>query len=270
MDKKIGKKRMENGVRGAASRREHEMPEGGMNTEPTGAAMPSGQMRTARRGVDMPQGMGARPGEGGRQRVIVEMRVPKKRGATYSADLAGDFGVSDFQLDTEYAPVPIKPSAEMAGAVEAEDEEVVLVRGTIDQSRIQELERQPQVIRVWKDTPVAPFAATVAGMEGTLVEEAVPIVHPIPGFATCPFGTCDCSPGTAKGNMADVAAYLGVDQIWAAGIRGNGIIVGIVDGGITALGRPVRPGRQRGFRVSLAASRRTGGRQRRRGVTTAT
>lgn len=39
-----------------------------------------------------------------------------------------------------------------------------------------------------------------------------------------------------------VATYLGVNQIWAAGFRGAGIVVGIVDGGITAIGRPIKPG----------------------------
>jgi hypothetical protein len=35
---------------------------------------------------------------------------------------------------------------------------------------------------------------------------------------------------------------LGVDRIWAAGHRGNGIVIGIGDGGITAIGRTPKPG----------------------------
>ncbi|HEU0056452.1 MAG TPA: S8 family serine peptidase, partial [Gaiella sp.] len=61
-------------------------------------------------------------------------------------------------------------------------------------------------------------------------------------YQTCPIPPCDCSPGTPKGTMADVANYLGVSQVWAAGFRGTGMVVGVVDGGITAQGRPVKPG----------------------------
>ena len=39
-------------------------------------------------------------------------------------------------------------------------------------------------------------------------------------MAVCPIGTCDCSPGTPKGTIGDVANYLGVNQIWAAGAMG--------------------------------------------------
>jgi len=101
----------------------------------------------------------------------------------------------------------------------------------------------PNVERVDLDFTVAAFA--VAEVETTLetgVELPEALVQPVRGFAACPIGTCDCSPGSAKGTIGDVASYLGVDQIWRAGFRGDGIVVGIVDGGITALGRTPRPG----------------------------
>ena len=73
----------------------------------------------------------------------------------------------------------------------------------------------------------------------------------------CPIPPCDCAPGTPKGTIADVANYLGVNQIWSAGKRGEGIVVGVVDGGITATGRPLAAGeapyadhRQRDWRVA--------------------
>jgi serine protease AprX len=62
------------------------------------------------------------------------------------------------------------------------------------------------------------------------------------GATACPIGTCDCAPTVAKGAIADVARYLKVDEIWSAGYTGTGIVVGVVDGGITAEGRPVAPG----------------------------
>jgi hypothetical protein len=68
------------------------------------------------------------------------------------------------------------------------------------------------------------------------------VVTPAEGLGTCAIAPCDCQPTVAKGNIAAVANYLGVDQIWADGYRGTGIVVGIVDGGITALGRTPKPG----------------------------
>jgi hypothetical protein len=56
-------------------------------------------------------------------------------------------------------------------------------------------------------------------------------------MAPCPIGVCDCDPHTAKGTMADVATYLGASDVWAAGFRGTGIVVGVVDGGTLAVGR---------------------------------
>jgi subtilisin family serine protease len=117
----------------------------------------------------------------------------------------------------------------------AAGEQTVIVRGAIEASKMSELEAQANVVRVWRDTRIAPF--------GNLLreEEQTAFVVPLEGFGTCPIGTCDCSPGTPKGTITDVANYLGVNQIWTAGHRGDGIVVGVVDGGITAQGRPIKP-----------------------------
>ncbi len=53
----------------------------------------------------------------------------------------------------------------------------------------------------------------------------------------------DCATsGAPMGTLAQVATDLGVDQIWAAGQHGENIVIGIVDCGITAIGRTPRPG----------------------------
>lgn len=43
--------------------------------------------------------------------------------------------------------------------------------------------------------------------------------------------------GLAKGTLMDVVTFLGVDQIWNQGYKGENIVIGIVDDGITAQGR---------------------------------
>lgn len=168
------------------------------------------------------------------QQVIVEVRIPKSQGIANALGMAQAMNVPGFELDTSYDPVPMSASSDQEGLTST-NEEVAILRGKIEVNRIAELEAQPNVIKVWRDSQVSPFT-------GVLVEENKSFVNPMAPTAACPIGTCDCSPGTAKGALADVANYLGVDQIWSSGIKGNGIVVGVVDGGITAEGRPVGSG----------------------------
>lgn len=166
------------------------------------------------------------------QKVLVEMRVPKNQGVLGALETAAHINAGGFQLDTSYEPVPVSASEDVA-SVMADNQEIAIVRGVVEESKIQELEAQPNVVKVYKDTPIAPF-------ESALLEKADrDLVMPMDGTGSCPIGTCDCSPTTPKGAIADVASYFGVDKIWAAGYKGQGIVVGVVDGGITAEGRYV-------------------------------
>jgi serine protease AprX len=130
---------------------------------------------------------------------------------------AKEINVAGFKVDETFTPVPSTPPSDMAGSLAAANEQFVTVRGEIPEGKIKELESQPNVVKVWRDTPIAPFS--------------------------CPIPPCDCSFGDpAIGDIGAVAGYLGVNNIWSSGIRGSGIVIGIVDGGITAIGRTPRPG----------------------------
>lgn len=172
---------------------------------------------------------------GTQQRVLVEMRVSSGQGAAFAMQTAAGMNAPGFQLDTAYDPVPVSSPASHAAQLAAANEETVIVRGTIDESQIPQLEAQPNVLKVWRDAPIAPFTQT-SGAPTPVV------VSPIPAAGVCPIPPCDCDPATAKGTIADVAAYLGTNQIWNAGNRADVIVVGDVDGGITALGRTPKPG----------------------------
>jgi subtilisin family serine protease len=163
--------------------------------------------------------------------VLVEMRVQTGTPGAFALEMAASMDVPAFQLDPDFEAVPMSPSPDQVASLAAAGEEVVIVRGMVEEDKIQELEEQPNVLKVWRDTPIAPFAAHQA-------EEEEPVhLMPTAPMGPCPIPTCDCNPGTAKGTIADVAQYLGVDHIWARGHRGQGIVIGIVDGGITAAGR---------------------------------
>ena len=199
------------------------------------------------------------------QNVLVEMLVPNSKAPSAELRMATGIQTSGFRVDSSYEPIPMgpapRPENQPGRLAAAAAQETVIIRGTIPADRIAELEAQPNVVKVWKDTKIAPFASSIApkskGSRSTLIPPNAPaalaskstsskkerntFVNPTQGFADCPIGVCDCDMYTAKGTLADVANYLRVDEIWAAGHRGEGIVVGVVDGGITALGRPVRP-----------------------------
>jgi hypothetical protein len=137
-----------------------------------------------------------------------------------------------FTVDTSYPAIPVSTPNQIKAAFEASGHDVVVVRGTIEEDQIKELESHPDVVKVWRDPKIAPFNGTRP--------------RPAPGagpMSPCPVPPCDCTFGNpANGTMASVATYLGVDQIWAAGNRGDGIVIGIVDGGICAVGRVPKAG----------------------------
>jgi serine protease AprX len=174
--------------------------------------------------------------EGDMRNVIIEVRVPSAKNASFGLQMGAGLTAFGFQLDYNYEPVPVSSNPSAQNGLTESEGQVVLVRGTVPAARINELEQQPNVIKVWNDTKVEHFQfdADIA------VEEEQKIkITPMEGLGTCPIGTCDCSPGTPKGSIADVANYLGVNQIWSAGFKGDGVVVGVVDGGITAQGRTI-------------------------------
>jgi hypothetical protein len=162
--------------------------------------------------------------------VLVELRSPAGGSPVHALGIARDAELpGGFELDQEFQPVPLGRPGPGEGI--AARPETHLVRGTVaNEQALEELRTHPDVASAWIDTPIAPFAATD------------PAVSPAEGPGSCPIPPCDCSPLTAHGTIADVAHYLEVDQIWSAGYRGTGMVIGIVDGGITAAGRPVQAG----------------------------
>lgn len=153
----------------------------------------------------------------GRLSVLVEMLASPGVSSAFAMSSVRGFADGGFTLDEEFEPVPIGTATRGGMGFSGGAGGSVIVRATVtDDAALAALQARSDVISVWPDTIIAPFA--------------------------CPIPPCDCAPGVAKGSMADVANYLGVSTIWAEGFRGAGIVVGVVDGGITAQGRPVIAG----------------------------
>jgi subtilisin family serine protease len=136
-------------------------------------------------------------------------------------------------LDPDYEPQPILPPTNADGAPSfalEPGEQLVVVRGEIaDDVTYAELEASPQVAAVWTDAEVQafPVAEPEAGEDLlALASAAVP--------CPCTQNGCDCNagPGGNHGTDVDMATYLGAPTVWAAGVKGNGIVVGVVDTGV--------------------------------------
>lgn len=171
--------------------------------------------------------------ENERYSVLVEMRSQQGGSGAFAMQMAGQLSMNGLEVDEEFEPIPMESGGEGAAAGQAS----YILRVTVkNEEDTEELRKDPNVIGVWLDTPISGFATKGWDMSPEINESDNGSMAP------CPTGSCDCAPGTPKGTIADVATYLGVDQIWNRGFRGNGIVVGVLDSGITALGRPVKPG----------------------------
>jgi len=201
-----------------------------------------------------------------RKRVIVELA----RIAADAADLIASPAREDLpglSIDTGFEPVPLAAAVDQHG-VEAGTEsrpETLLIRGEIEEEDQAALAAAPQVLGVWTDAQVEAFSSgcgcgSAAGDSpwapetGLGVGADAPMGGDVPSaldllaqattagdlpaaFALATASPCipvDCDYRTAKGSIADVAHYLGCDGLWSMGVRGRGVVVGVVDTGIDA------------------------------------
>jgi hypothetical protein len=87
-------------------------------------------------------------------RIIVELKT--RTGWSKDAVLATAAELPAFQIDETYEPVPTEPSGDQVAALE-EGEELILVRGTADEDKIEELRSAMNVVSVWVDARIEPF-----------------------------------------------------------------------------------------------------------------
>ncbi len=169
------------------------------------------------------------------KKVLVELKVSQQELAQGTLSLDSETGDLPIDVDYDYAPQPVPPptDAEAAAAVALEpDQELVIMRGEVaDDVSFDDIRAHDSVAEVWTDAEVVPFTMTDAD-EHTNLLDLSPAMAPCP----CPASGCDCNAGPtgAHGTDADVARYLGANSLWSQGIRGDGIVVGVVDTGVRA------------------------------------
>jgi hypothetical protein len=161
-------------------------------------------------------------------KVIIEIKISKGLSEKAILDSSTDLEKVGLNLDKAYKPVHIKTPERDNEKINQESEDVYCIRGEIDEKLIPELEKLPNVISVCLDTPIAPF--NQPNINRLFYEQSA-----VNGV--CPIPPCDCQPSVPKGRLVQILGQIGVVDIWKQGFMGEGIVIGIVDGGIKALGR---------------------------------
>lgn len=133
------------------------------------------------------------------------------------------------EFDLDYAPVPVRPPRAQLEEFRKSELQLLTVRALVDPRQIEMLRRQRYVDRVFRDVRLEPFDRSEPAAQAVAAQVAA-------GRIDC--ATADKADGTAE----QVARALGAVRLWACGYTGRGIVVGVVDGGITAHGRPTQLG----------------------------
>ena len=108
---------------------------------------------------DMPASDAGEIGKANLQRVLVELRVPRNIGILGANQVIARMYVSGFQLDTSYEPIAILKKVGQAQNLDVGQQQIVVVRGIIEESKIPQLEARPDVMKVYKDATIKPFEA---------------------------------------------------------------------------------------------------------------
>jgi serine protease AprX len=171
--------------------------------------------------------------EASTRRIVVELHLAASAIDGAEIEMCGDKSMR-FCIDRGYTAVPIYLSdMKLQISLEAAQHRSVLVRGTIDSNRLEDLNTIRHVLNVYIDSIVRPFVGQYeeARRDGWLIEVRSE------SQVDCPIPLCDCHSKRARGCLLDVAAAVGADHLWRDGINGEGTVIGIVDGGILAEGR---------------------------------
>ncbi len=152
--------------------------------------------------------------------VLVELdpsKLPSGTRASMSAsmnigsNLSPIPSIDGMRVDSTFSPIPLEGRRQFAAGMgeRSAPADSVVVRATISSDEVERMASLAPVIGVWADPQIAPFPV-------------------------------DCSPMTPTGAAGDVARALRADRVWGStGYRGDGMVIGIVDGGVDGTRFPV-------------------------------
>lgn len=173
--------------------------------------------------------------------VLVELNEsPATPGMAMDAMMMAPIGPA-LEVDPSFRPVIMRAGSISFGMM-ADDgrpaKNTVVVRANVEASQMKALANSPKVLGVYSDPMIAPLC----NCNGNAHSHAH---SPHAGMFVHTGGSCgqeDCSPTVSTGTAQDVADRLGVRNIWNHGFTGQGVVIGILDGGVDGSRYPVLDG----------------------------
>jgi subtilisin family serine protease len=161
--------------------------------------------------------------------VILEIDISSPAMAsTISSFTSPAAGIPGVRIDPTFAPVPA--AHDVPSFSHLAPSRTVFMRADADDVESADLAaQQTGVVAVWSDPEIAPFNRVDLDVGAALATPAAP---------TAP----NCAVSTPTGTAAQVAEALGAHRVWTDGFRGQGIIIGVLDGGVDGSRYPVDGG----------------------------
>ncbi|MED1915516.1 S8 family serine peptidase [Bacillus thuringiensis] len=147
--------------------------------------------------------------------IMVEMRVSQADHQLLMAANSNPLDLYGFHRDAGFSPIPLAPHIQGSNlGMDSNQETPVIIRGKVLREKIDQLKAHEKVLAVYSDPVIKPFVPEMPQPDTSM-----------------------CTMPKLTGTVSDVVRYLGVHEIWCSRFTGKGIVVGIVDGGIEAVGR---------------------------------
>jgi hypothetical protein len=91
---------------------------------------------------------------GGGISILIEIKTKRHLSGPEVMQIVRKMSIPGFQLDEEYEPVDLKDMDPVTGSIS----KTFILHGTVEkEENIAQLRDQPNVVKVWKDTPIAPM-----------------------------------------------------------------------------------------------------------------
>lgn len=149
-----------------------------------------------------------------KQSILIETRVRPQFNLSAFSNEAEDT-IGPLEIDRSYAPVPLGSYGVNAFDMTPERESISILRADVEVESTEQLPRmihemtsQENVVAVYSDPEIAPII--------------------------------DCDSRTPKGTSAEIETALNISSVWSStGTKGEGMIIGILDGGVDSAKYPV-------------------------------
>jgi hypothetical protein len=136
--------------------------------------------------------------------VIIRLLIPKSISQNqWQNYIEQNFSLHGFKFKAGFPPIPGSVPPSMRRDQRLRRNRLVIATGTVEKTEYHTLTQNPHILAIWRDGPINELTEQVETLAGV-------------------------------GTLSHAAHIIGAKYIWNQGITGNGIVIGVVDGGVRA------------------------------------